>query len=835
MTAPNVETLLIVDDEVHFLNVLVEALSSQGYKVVGVSSGGEALAAIESSRFDLLLVDLVLPDIDGLSLLERALDIDPELIGVIVTGRGTIQTAVKAMKAGAFDYILKPFKLESLLYVVSRALHVRRLRQENLELRQTVAIHELSQTIAQTLDLDAILNKAADTVLQQCEADEVSILLLTPEKDALYIAAVRGKENRKLVGQRVPIDQTISGWVSRNRQPLILDGRVNDPRFSPLSPRPDIASAISHPMIVGGKLVGVINVNATRRRRSFTASELKTLSILSGTASAALESARLYEAVRQAEEKYRSIFQNAVEGIYQTAVDGRLLVANPALADILGYESPEELIASIADIGRQVYLEQERYAERGRLLEAFEILSGFESQVYRKDRRVIWVVENARTIRDANGKLVGYEGSLQDITATVEAREELQRVITAAQCLLWHAVVEEKEGQLHWDLYMVNEESAQKFLPLDVAAGETYAAAWYRSKSPEDQVTMNETARQAILGGQAGYSQEFRCINRNREIRWLSEDVFIKPFPRLRSGQAENRRWQLVGVCTDITRRKEAEENLKEYSRSLEEKIRERTAALESANRAKSEFLANMSHELRTPLNAVIGFAEVLLEKYFGSLTEKQEEYVADILESGEHLLSLINDILDLSKIEAGKMEFESEEFRLDETLKHSLLLIKEKAYNHAITLETDIDPNIGLIVGDKRKIKQTLYNLLSNAAKFTPDGGAIRLIADYVDNRDDRRTPVDQTRPDSRNWVRISVEDTGIGVPPGDLEAIFETFYQVKGARDNTIPGTGLGLSLCKRFVEMHGGSIWAESEGLGKGSRLSFTLPIQPLSSSE
>jgi signal transduction histidine kinase len=239
--------------------------------------------------------------------------------------------------------------------------------------------------------------------------------------------------------------------------------------------------------------------------------------------------------------------------------------------------------------------------------------------------------------------------------------------------------------------------------------------------------------------------------------------------------------------------------------REIEDKSRQ----LEAASRHKSEFLANMSHELRTPLNAITGFSEVLLERMFGEINPKQTEYLQDILSSGRHLLSLINDILDLSKIEAGRMELTLARFHLPLALENAITLVKERAARHGIGLDIDVDPALGEVVGDERKIKQVLLNLLSNAVKFTPEGGRIGVKAALTDST-----------------VEISVSDTGIGIAPKDQEAIFEEFRQVGGDEARKVEGTGLGLTLTKKFVEMHGGRIWVESE-LGKGSTFRFTLP--------
>ena len=234
--------------------------------------------------------------------------------------------------------------------------------------------------------------------------------------------------------------------------------------------------------------------------------------------------------------------------------------------------------------------------------------------------------------------------------------------------------------------------------------------------------------------------------------------------------------------------------------------------ALDAANRHKSEFLASMSHELRTPLNAIIGFSEVLKDGLIGELTAKQLEYMNDIHSSGHHLLSLINDILDLSKIEAGRMELVVSSFNLPIALENAVTLVRERASRHGLTLELNIDERLGDFVADERKFKQILLNLLSNALKFTPEGGKVGVNAAPVED-----------------GVEVSVHDTGVGIAPQDHEVIFEEFRQVGSDYTKKREGTGLGLTLTRKFVEMHGGRIWVEAE-LGKGSIFTFTLPSRP-----
>jgi GAF domain-containing protein len=240
--------------------------------------------------------------------------------------------------------------------------------------------------------------------------------------------------------------------------------------------------------------------------------------------------------------------------------------------------------------------------------------------------------------------------------------------------------------------------------------------------------------------------------------------------------------------------------------------IQEKSAQLEVANQHKSEFLANMSHELRTPLNAIIGFSEVLSDRMFGEVNEKQLEYLKDIHESGRHLLSLINDILDLSKIEAGRMELEVSTFDLPSALSNAMTLIRERAQRHGIALGLEVDHQLAEFSGDERKFKQIMLNLLSNAVKFTPDGGKVDVAAKKLNGA-----------------LEVAVRDTGIGIAPEDQAAVFEEFKQVGRDRMRKAEGTGLGLALTKRFVELHGGSIRLESAP-GKGSTFTVSLPFSP-----
>jgi signal transduction histidine kinase len=255
------------------------------------------------------------------------------------------------------------------------------------------------------------------------------------------------------------------------------------------------------------------------------------------------------------------------------------------------------------------------------------------------------------------------------------------------------------------------------------------------------------------------------------------------------------------------------EQRVKDRTRELQRALAElsrKGSQLEVASRHKSEFLANMSHELRTPLNAIIGFSQVLRQRLFGPLNSKQEEYLDDILESGNHLLNLINDALDLSKVEAGQVELDVTTFSLREALERGTVMVRERATENEILLSLELAADVDLVDGDERRVQQVVFNLLANAIKFTPRGGSV-VVASARENGE----------------VRVSVTDTGPGIAADDQERIFEEFQQTDvGVRQHE--GTGLGLALSKRLVELHRGRIWVESEP-GHGSRFVFTLPLE------
>lgn len=329
---------------------------------------------------------------------------------------------------------------------------------------------------------------------------------------------------------------------------------------------------------------------------------------------------------------------------------------------------------------------------------------------------------------------------------------------------------------------------------------------WQKRIHPDDREAVLMGVERSDLTSQP-FDMEYRMLARDGRVVWFQDQTVL-----VRNKNGEPLYWQ--GLKFDITKRKQAEDEIRKLNAELERRVEKRTEELERALRTKDEFLASMSHELRTPLNAILGLSESLIELSAGPLNEKQHRYVGLISESGNHLLALINDILDLAKIEAGQIVLNINEADLRQVCQASLRMINELAHKKNQQVTSKIDDEVGSIWVDERRLKQILVNLLSNAVKFTPENGKLGIEAQA--DREERR-------------IMITVWDNGIGITESDLTRLFRPFVQLDSGLAREVTGTGLGLALVAQMVRLHGGSVAVESQP-GEGSRFTVILPWEP-----
>jgi PAS domain S-box-containing protein len=477
---------------------------------------------------------------------------------------------------------------------------------------------------------------------------------------------------------------------------------------------------------------------------------------------------------------YESLLETSPSAIATVDMDGIVTSWNPAAERLFGYSRDEAMgreIDSLVAPRPDLYGEAVEVSGRARAGEEVHLVT----RRMRKNGALVDVDVVACAIF-VDGKQVGYYGIFTDIGELQRQRRYYEALFDSSPTAIvaidmsgtvtgWNPAAERLFGY-------TRDEAVRRDIDDMVAA--------------HPDIHREAKERSAIA---AGGREPGRVLTRRTRKDGTLVDVDVVSAPVFVAGEQVG----YFAIYSDVS-------ELHARTRELAEK----SAELEVASKHKSEFLASMSHELRTPLNAIVGFSQVLKEKLFGQVNEKQEEYLDDILSSSNHLLALINDILDLSKVEAGQVELDRRLFSLREALERGVVMVRERAVQNGVELSLELDPQVDLVEGDERRIQQVVFNLLSNAVKFTPPGG---------------RVDVSTAKEDGE--VRIAVRDTGPGISPDDQARIFEEFQQARDTNGERPEGTGLGLALSRSLVELHGGRIWVESEP-GKGSTFIFTIPV-------
>ncbi len=511
----------------------------------------------------------------------------------------------------------------------------------------------------------------------------------------------------------------------------------------------------------------------------------------------ALERKQASVALAQSEQAYRALFENMPIGLYRTSAEGIIRDANPALAAMFGFQDRESLLEKNIAHFYVDPLDNEKFKHT---MGSQNDLTNFVAEYRHQDGTTLLTEDHIHAVRNEAGEIIAYEGSLIDITERKLAEEKLR----------------DSEEQLRqvW-------ETTSDAMALSDANGAVLSAnpAYYDlyGHTPGQIIGKNF----AVIFSEDSQEQareQYKTVFADNNIPPAFETVVQRADGTERIVESRisfltsgGRRTAMLSTIRDITERKQAEEAKNQYTVELERRVQERTLELTHANRAKDEFLATMSHELRTPLNSILGFSESLLEQRRGPINEKQQQYVNLIHSSGQHLLDLINDILQVSKIEAGKLDIHPAAISIKEVCESSMNFVKEFAMKKSISLEFLDEESISIVYADPQRLKQILINLLNNAVKFTPENGRVSL----------------EVRTNSeKDQIQFSITDTGIGIAPEYLQKLFTPFTQLDSNLSRQYQGTGLGLVLVYKLTELHGGSIQVESEP-DKGSRFTVILP--------
>ena len=926
MKAPIVTTpprVLIVDDDPMNRDILQTLLAAQGFAILTATDGEEALAIAREKQPDLILLDVMMPKMDGIEVCRR-LKSDPALPFmpiIMVTARADSQDIVAGLQVGADEYLTKPVDPDALVARVKSMLRIKdlhdtaqgqaaQLAEWNRTLEQRVQeqvaqlarlgrreweatkLYEVTNQLASNLDVDRVLDLITTKTIEFLGGDASG--LYTYDESRRGLTFHRGihldpELTRDLV---LTPGEGVAGRAFQERRPVWTGDRLADPslQYSPAADALIHAKAprayLAVPILGRGEVYGVL-VDYFFEPHNFTPEEIQLLSTLADHAAIAIERIRLFQGIQvQSNELAQRVEQLGalneigqavsstldLETLLRTILARATQLAGADAAVMSEYDDRSEEFQprashnfeqEIVDAFHRVPLRKGEGAV-GRLADthapvqipdiaphgAYE--SGLRGVLTRFGYRSLLAIPLLREDQLIGGLVIcrktpgEFAADVVDLLTTFAAQSAL-----AIQNARLYAETTGREREAT-KLYEITSQLASNLdadRVLDLITAQTIgllgcdASGLYTYDEARGGLTFHrgihldpELTRDLVLTPGEGVAG--RAFQERRPV-WTGDrladpalqytptaDILIQSkAPRAYMAVPILSRGEVYGVLVDYffephgftPKEIQLLSTLADHAaiaienvRLLQE-IRAKSRELEVASRHKSEFLANMSHELRTPLNAVIGFADVLLERMFGELNEKQEEYLHDIRESGRHLLSLIGDILDLSKVEAGRMELELTDVDVTQAIQDALTLVRERSHRRGIALKLAADERLAAVRGDERKIKQVLLNLLSNAIKFTPEGGRIDVRAALQDG-----------------CAEISVSDTGVGIAPEDQEAVFEEFRQI-GTSAAKQEGTGLGLALCQKFVELHGGRIWVRSE-VGRGTTFTFTLPVGP-----
>jgi PAS domain S-box-containing protein len=692
--------------------------------------------------------------------------------------------------------------------------------QRNLE--ELELLYENALAVNQLLDPKNIVDSTIKTFSKYFPMHNALIILKGEGKDTLTMAGAFGpglKKNKHMEYQwiqkekTIEIGQGISGWVMRMGEPLRVAEVTKNPNY--IASAPNIKSGLYVPIKIGHYVLGSIAIES-ETPDAYTERDERLLVTIASQTAIALENASLYQKVQkeladrkiaekallESQGRLQSILDNTSALVYIKDLQGRYLLVNNALASIVG-KHPNDLIGKLPN-ELLPYPEAVIHDENDRLVFEKGIPITFEENHTLKGVTNTFLSVKF-PIRNEHGRIIALCGISSDITESKTAEEQLRLLSYAVEQSPASVIIMNKKGEIEY----VNKKFTQlSGYTLDEVLGKTQKFLDTGSKNKEELATLWQT----VL---SGFEWQGEFYNRKKNGHFFWESSKISPV-----FDANHVIQHIMEIREDITARKDAELVLKKLNNELEDRVKQRTEELHLANlslakasRLKDEFLANMSHELRTPLTGVLGLSEALQKGVYGEINEKQATILSTIEEGGKHLLNLINDILDLSKIEAGKMDLQPNVIYVDDVCQSSLRMVKQIATAKHQNISLSVNPSNMAMFADPRRIKQILVNLLGNAVKFTPEYGELGL--EVIGN-------------DQDDLVTFTVWDRGIGISEADIEKLFQPFIQLDSSLSRSYAGTGLGLSLAQRLAFVHGGEIKVTSK-VNEGSRFSVSIPWQ------